>query len=96
MLAPLIAAIVYGVGRRYRRIGQRIQQSISAVTGTLDEIVNGQREVKIYGGQDYEREPLRDGRERAIRQLNLKIAGDQRAGDRRSCRSWPQPARSRA
>ena len=73
VLAPLIAAIVYFVGRRYRRIGPRIQQSMGEVTGTIDEIVLGQREVKIYGGQEYERarfEKVADEN----RRLNLKVS----------------------
>ncbi len=73
VLAPLIAGVVYGVGRRYRRISQRIQNSVSSVTGIVDEVVNGQREVKIYGGQDYERGRFGDANS-AIRQLNLKVA----------------------
>ncbi len=73
VLAPLIAGVVYGVGRRYRRISQRIQNSVSSVTGIVDEVVNGQREVKIYGGQDYERTRFGDANS-AIRQLNLKVA----------------------
>ncbi len=73
VLAPLIAAIVYLVGRRYRRIGPRIQQSMGEVTGTIDEIVLGQREVKIYGGQDYERERF-EKVANENRRLNLKIS----------------------
>jgi subfamily B ATP-binding cassette protein MsbA len=73
VLAPLIALIVRTVSGHYRRIGPRIQQSMGTVTGTIDEAVTGQREVKIYGGQDYER-----GRFAQVtdenRRLNLKIA----------------------
>ena len=73
ILAPLIAAIVYLVGKRYRRIGPRIQQSMGEVTGTIDEIVLGQREVKIYGGQDYERERF-EKVTNENRRLNLKVS----------------------
>ncbi|HSE11578.1 MAG TPA: lipid A export permease/ATP-binding protein MsbA [Rudaea sp.] len=73
VLAPLIAGVVYAVGRRYRRISQHIQNSVSSVTGIVDEVVNGQREVKIYGGQDYERGRFADANT-AIRRLNLKVA----------------------
>jgi len=73
VLAPLIAGVVYAVGRRYRRISQSIQNSVSSVTGIVDEIVNGQREVKIYGGQEYERSRFGDANT-AIRRLNLKVA----------------------
>jgi subfamily B ATP-binding cassette protein MsbA len=73
VLAPLIAGVVYAVGRRYRRISERIQSSVSSITGIIDEIVSGQREVKVYGGQDYERGRFADSNE-SIRRLNLKVA----------------------
>ncbi len=73
VLAPLIAAIVYLVGKRYRRIGPRIQQSMGEVTGTIDEVVNGQREVKIYGGQEYERSRFAKVTDEN-RRLNLKVS----------------------
>ena len=73
VLAPLIAGVVYAVGRRYRRISQRIQSSVSSITGIVDEIVSGQREVKVYGGQDYERGRFAESNE-SIRRLNLKVA----------------------
>jgi subfamily B ATP-binding cassette protein MsbA len=73
VLAPLVAAIVYFVGRRYRRISHRIQRSMGSVTGMVDEVVSGHREVRIYAGQAYE-----TGRFDAIadenRRLNLKVA----------------------
>ncbi len=73
VLAPMIAAIVHFVGKRYRRIGPRIQQSMGEVTGTIDEVVNGQREVKIYGGQTYESQRF-DKVTNENRRLNLKVA----------------------
>ena len=73
MLAPLVAGVVYLVGRRYRRISQRIQNSVSSITGIVDEIVSGQREVRVYGGQDYERTRFAEVNG-AIRRLNLKVA----------------------
>ena len=73
VLAPLIASIVYLVGKRYRRIGPRIQQSMGEVTGTIDEIVSGQREVKIYGGQQYERARF-EAVANENRRLNLKVS----------------------
>ncbi|MBS0567479.1 MAG: lipid A export permease/ATP-binding protein MsbA [Proteobacteria bacterium] len=73
VLAPLIALIVSAVGKRYRRIGPRIQHSMGEVTGTIDEVVNAQREVKIYGGQAYERARF-DRVANDNRRLNLKVA----------------------
>jgi len=73
LLAPLIALVVYAVGLRYRRINRRIQDSVGAVTGIVDEAVGGQREVKVYGAQEYERGRFASVNA-AIRSLNLKVA----------------------
>ena len=73
VLAPAIAMVVWYVGRRYRRISHRIQNSVGSITGMVDEVVNGQREVKVYGGRDYERSRFAVVND-AIRRLNLKIA----------------------
>ncbi|HMM56213.1 MAG: lipid A export permease/ATP-binding protein MsbA [Xanthomonadales bacterium PRO7] len=73
VLAPPVALIVWYVGKRYRRISHRIQDSVGSITGMVDEVVNGQREVRIYGGRDYERSRFAVVNE-SIRRLNLKIA----------------------
>jgi len=73
VLAPLVAAIVYFVGRRYRRISHRIQRSMGSVTGIVDEVVSGHRAVKIYGGETYERTRF-DQVADENRRLNLKVA----------------------
>ncbi|HEY4350453.1 MAG TPA: ATP-binding cassette domain-containing protein, partial [Paraburkholderia sp.] len=39
----------------------------------VDEVVSGQREVKVYGGQAYERARFAEANQ-SIRQLNLKVA----------------------
>ena len=73
VLAPLVAGVVYAVGRRYRRISHRIQDSVSSITGMVDEVVAGQREVKVYGGREYESRRFAATND-SIRHLNLKIA----------------------
>ena len=73
VLAPPVAAIVWFVGRRYRRISHRIQDSVGSITGMVDEVVSGQREVRIYGGREYEQRRFATVND-AIRRLNLKIA----------------------
>jgi subfamily B ATP-binding cassette protein MsbA len=73
ILAPLVALVVWQVGKRYRRISHRIQDSVGSITGMVDEVVGGQREVKIYGGREYERGRFAVVND-AIRRLNLKIA----------------------
>jgi ATP-binding cassette, subfamily B, bacterial MsbA len=73
VMAPLIAGLVWGVGRRYRRISHRIQHSVGSVTGIVEEVVGGQREVKVYGGRDYEQQRFAEVNEHN-RRLNLKVA----------------------
>ena len=73
VLAPPVALIVWYVGKRYRRISHRIQDSVGSITGMVDEVVNGQREVRIYGGREYEQGRFARVNE-SIRRLNLKIA----------------------
>ena len=73
VLAPVVAAIVFFVGRRYRRISHRIQRSMGSVAGIVDEVVSGHREVKVYGGQGYEGKRF-DRVADENRRLNLKVS----------------------
>jgi len=73
VMAPLIGLVVWYVGRRYRRISHRIQESMGSVTSIVDEAVSGQREIKVYGGAASERERFGAASENN-RRLNLKVA----------------------
>ncbi len=73
LLAPLVAIVVFTVGRRYRRISKTIQESVGSITGIIDEAVTGHREVKIYGGQPYEQSRF-NAVNAAIRRLNMKVS----------------------
>ena len=69
---PIIAIIVRFLGRAFRRYSGRIQDSVGEVTQVTEEIVRGNRVVKIFGGYDYESARLEevDGRNRT---QNLKL-----------------------
>lgn len=54
--APVVALIVVAASRRFRRISKRIQNSMGDVTHVASEAVSGYREVRIFGGQAYERD----------------------------------------
>jgi subfamily B ATP-binding cassette protein MsbA len=73
LTAPVLAAIVIFASSRFRRISRRIQHSMGDVTHVVSEAVNGYREVKIFGGQEYE-----EGRflrsNKINRQQNVKMA----------------------
>lgn len=73
VMVPLVGALVYFVGLRYRRISRRIQGTMGTVTGVVEEAVGAQREVKVFGGQVYESARFHAVTEQT-RRLNLKVA----------------------
>tara|TARA_R110002050_G_scaffold57423_5_gene129109 strand:- start:13132 stop:14886 length:1755 start_codon:yes stop_codon:yes gene_type:complete len=54
LTVPLIALLVYKVSYRFRRISKTIQDSMGDVGHVSNEIIEGHREVKTFGSQDYE------------------------------------------
>lgn len=51
VLAPPLAWIMNKVGRRYRRIGHRIQESGAHLLQLADQSLGNHQEVKVYGAQ---------------------------------------------
>jgi ATP-binding cassette, subfamily B, bacterial MsbA len=70
-LTPIMAFIVVKFAQRLRRNSREAQKTMGDMTQVLGETVDGQRVVKIFGGQDYEAARFADGTERAFR-FNLK------------------------
>lgn len=54
-MIPVTAGIVYFAGKYLRHNSHELQKSIGDLTQVLGESVRGHKEVKIYGGQEYER-----------------------------------------
>jgi subfamily B ATP-binding cassette protein MsbA len=55
-ITPLIAIVVAYVGKRFRRISRRIQNSMGDITHVSSEAISGYREVRMFGAKDVERE----------------------------------------
>ena len=72
LLGPFIAFIVSLVSKRFRAISKRIQKSMGSLTHVLEETVQGQRVVKIYGGQQYEIDRFHNSNNHN-RQQNMKL-----------------------
>jgi subfamily B ATP-binding cassette protein MsbA len=72
ILMPVIAALIQVLGKAFRRYSGRIQDSVGEVTQVTDEVLTGNRVVKIFGGHDYEMERLIEVDEWNRRQ-NLKL-----------------------
>ncbi|MBI3187289.1 MAG: lipid A export permease/ATP-binding protein MsbA, partial [Gammaproteobacteria bacterium] len=73
LIGPIIALLVGSVSKRFRKISQRIQQSMGKVTHVVEESIQAQRVVKIFGGQDYESTRFRDINKTNLRQ-QMKLA----------------------
>ena len=72
ILLPIIAALIQVLGKAFRRYSGRIQDSVGEVAQVTEEVLTGNRVVKIFGGYDYESERLAEVDERNFRQ-NLKL-----------------------
>jgi subfamily B ATP-binding cassette protein MsbA len=59
LITPVIAGTAVVLGRRMRRISRQLQHSMGDMTHVLEETIRGQKVVKIFGGQDYERSRFR-------------------------------------
>ena len=55
-IAPLVAVIVKVASKRLRGLSRQSQQNLGEITQVVDEAVSGQRVVKLFGGEDYERQ----------------------------------------
>lgn len=51
---PFIAILVFHISRRFRRISKNIQTSMGDVSHVCSEIIEGHREVKTFGSQEFE------------------------------------------
>ena len=54
-IIPVIYGVVVVAGRRMRRLSLKLQGAFGNLTHILGESLRGHKEVKVYGGQDYER-----------------------------------------
>ncbi len=72
ILLPIIAVLIQVLGKVFRRYSGRIQDSIGEVTQVTDEVLTGNRVVKVFGGQEYEMERL-TGVDEWNRRQNLKL-----------------------
>ena len=72
VVTPLMGLMVRFASRRFRRLSKRIQDSMGDVTHVTSEAVSGYREVRIFGGERYERNRFHAASDRNRRQ-NLKM-----------------------
>lgn len=54
LISPLMVLLILSVNKRFRRISTNIQNSMGDVSHVTEEIISGQRIIKIFGGHHYE------------------------------------------
>ena len=69
--APAIALIVRKVSHRLRGLSRGVQHAMGGMTSTLQEAIDGNRVMKIFGGQAYELKRFDQAINR-VRQLAMK------------------------
>jgi ATP-binding cassette, subfamily B, bacterial MsbA len=74
VIAPFVVLVVKVVARRFRKISHRIQGNMSDVTHVTQEVIEGHRVVRIFGGEAYERERFDSINERN-RHLHMRMEG---------------------
>jgi len=72
-IAPPTALVVRYFSRRMRRLSRSLQDSVGDITRVIQEAINGNREVRIFGAEDYERRRFHDINN-WIRRYNMKVA----------------------
>ena len=72
LLVPMIGLLVTVISRRFRKISHRIQDSMGDVSHVTEEAVVGQKVVKVFQGQDAEKQRFSSVNERT-RRLHMRM-----------------------
>jgi len=68
VIGPIIGGLVTSVTRKFRAISRNIQGSMGEVTHVVQEAIDGNRVVKIFGGHSYE-----NGQFEAVNERNRRF-----------------------
>ncbi len=78
LMAPVIAMIISTISKRMRLSSRDSQQSMGDMTQVIEESVSAHKVVKLFGGQQYERERFREQanwvRRHAMKQASASAA----------------------
>jgi ATP-binding cassette, subfamily B, bacterial MsbA len=56
VITPFLVIMVVYLAKKYRQLSHLIQNSMGKMTHIIEEVIEGQKIVKIFGGQEQERE----------------------------------------
>lgn len=80
VVGPLLAILVRWVSRKFRRLSTRIQNNVGEVTHVSEEAIQGERMIKVFGGQAYEISQFERVNEKN-RRLQMRRVGIQAASN---------------
>lgn len=72
LIAPVIGFLVSVVGKRLRRLSNKVQNSVGDITQVAGEMINGVRVMRSFGGEDYEKQRFEAASKKNYQQ-NMKI-----------------------
>ncbi len=76
-IVPLIVWVIRVVGKRLRRINLNMQRAMGEITQVAEEAIQGHKLVKVFAGQDYERERFACAANDARRQeVKIQVASN--------------------
>jgi len=76
VVGPIVGVIISLVSKRFRKISTRIQHAMGSVTTAAEQMINGYREVVMFGGQTKEEQRFRQVSNH-VRQQNMKLVAAQ-------------------
>jgi subfamily B ATP-binding cassette protein MsbA len=72
VVAPVIGAVVNFVGKRLRKLSTKVQGAMGGITHVSSEMISGYKEMRSFGGEDYENKRFFDASYENFRQ-NMKV-----------------------
>ena len=67
LIAPVVLGLTVGLGRKMRGVSRRTQENLSEISHVLQETITGQRIVKAFGMESYERDRFQHATEQHTR-----------------------------
>lgn len=72
LIAPVIGSLVATVGKRLRRLSTKMQTTVGDITQVTSEMITGNRVMRSFGGEDYEKQRFEAASKKNYQQ-NMKI-----------------------
>ena len=72
LIAPIIGVLVTIVGKRLRRLSNKVQDTVGDLTQVTSEMINGFKVMRSFGGEAYEKQRFDEVSKKNLQQ-NMKI-----------------------